>query len=203
MLDRIDRARASDRARAGRRRQLEEALEERPTPKFVQRAAEEDRRLAPRATRSRSKSAPAPSSSSSASFTRVGERCPSRRAAPDRRARRAIAARRPAASPCCRPTKSSELRAEPVVDAAELAARRRSASSPGTASMPSTSSISSSRSSGLAAVAVHLVDEGEDRDAAQAADLEELARLRLDALGGVDQHHGAVGGDRACGRCPR
>ena len=40
----------------------------------------------------------------------------------------------------------------------------------------------------LAPVAVELVDEGEDGDAAHAADLEELAGLRLDALGGVDEH---------------
>ena len=40
--------------------------------------------------------------------------------------------------------------------------------------------------------AVHLVDEGEDRDIAQAADLEELDGLRLHALGRVDEHHGAV-----------
>ena len=40
--------------------------------------------------------------------------------------------------------------------------------------------------------AVHLVDEREDGDVAQAADLEQLDRLRLDALGGVDEHHGAV-----------
>ena len=40
----------------------------------------------------------------------------------------------------------------------------------------------------VAAVAVHLVDEGDDRDVAQPADLEELAGLGLDALGGVDDH---------------
>ena len=52
----------------------------------------------------------------------------------------------------------------------------------------------------VAALAVHLVDEGDDRHVAQAADLEQLARARLDALGGVDHHHrridrgqGAVG----------
>ena len=52
----------------------------------------------------------------------------------------------------------------------------------------------------VAALAVHLVDEGDDRHVAQAADLEQLAGARLDALGGVDHHHrridrgqGAVG----------
>ena len=40
----------------------------------------------------------------------------------------------------------------------------------------------------IAAFAVHLVDEGDDRDVAQAADLEQLQRARLDALGGVDDH---------------
>ena len=43
-------------------------------------------------------------------------------------------------------------------------------------------------------LAVQLVDEGDDRDVAQAADLEQLQRLRLDALGGVQHHDGAVGG---------
>jgi hypothetical protein len=46
----------------------------------------------------------------------------------------------------------------------------------------------------LAAHAVHLVDEGEDGNAAAAADGEELAGLRLHALGAVDQHHRRVGG---------
>jgi hypothetical protein len=44
---------------------------------------------------------------------------------------------------------------------------------------------------GILALAVHLVDEGDDRHVAQAADLEQLAGLRLDALGGVDHHHRA------------
>jgi hypothetical protein len=39
-----------------------------------------------------------------------------------------------------------------------------------------------------AAFPVDLVDESDDRDRAQAADLEQLAGLRLDALGGVDHH---------------
>ncbi len=41
----------------------------------------------------------------------------------------------------------------------------------------------------VAGLAVHLVDEGDDRDVAQAADLEQLSRARLDALRGVDHHH--------------
>jgi hypothetical protein len=53
---------------------------------------------------------------------------------------------------------------------------------------------------GVAALAVHLVDEGDDRDVAQAADLEQLARARLDALGGVDHHdRGVDRGQRAVG----
>ena len=44
----------------------------------------------------------------------------------------------------------------------------------------------------VAALAVHLVDEGQDRDVAQPADLEQLAGARLDALGGVDHHHGGI-----------
>ena len=43
--------------------------------------------------------------------------------------------------------------------------------------------------------AVHLVDEGEDGDVAQTADLEELDGLRLNALRGVNQHDRAVRGD--------
>src|SRR6478752_5037010 len=39
---------------------------------------------------------------------------------------------------------------------------------------------------------VPLVDDRDDRDAAQRADLEELERLRLEPLAGVDQHHGRV-----------
>jgi hypothetical protein len=49
-------------------------------------------------------------------------------------------------------------------------------------------------------LAVHLVDEGDDRHVAQAADLEQLAGARLDALGGVDHHdRGVDGGQRAVG----
>ena len=44
----------------------------------------------------------------------------------------------------------------------------------------------------VARLAVHLVDEGEDRHAAHRTDLEQLARLRLDALGCVDDHDGGV-----------
>ena len=39
---------------------------------------------------------------------------------------------------------------------------------------------------------VPLVDDRDHRDAAQRADLEELERLRLEPLAGVDQHHGGV-----------
>ena len=41
-------------------------------------------------------------------------------------------------------------------------------------------------------LAVHLVDKREDRDMAHGADLEQLARLRLDALAAVDDHDGGV-----------
>ena len=41
----------------------------------------------------------------------------------------------------------------------------------------------------VAAFAIHLVDESDDRNVAQPADLEQLAGARLDALGGVDHHH--------------
>ncbi len=52
----------------------------------------------------------------------------------------------------------------------------------------------------FAAFAIDLVDEGDDGDVAQAADLEQLARLRLYALCRVDHHDGGVdGGQRAIG----
>ena len=44
----------------------------------------------------------------------------------------------------------------------------------------------------VAGLAVHLVDEGEDRDVAQRADLEQLDGLGLNALGGVNDHDGGV-----------
>src|SRR6185295_18352439 len=44
-------------------------------------------------------------------------------------------------------------------------------------------------------LAVDLVDEGDDRDVAQPTDFEQLARLALNPLRGVDHHHGSV--DRA------
>ena len=42
---------------------------------------------------------------------------------------------------------------------------------------------------------VPLVDDGDDRDAAGLADPEQLERLRLQALGGVDEHHRGVDGE--------
>src|SRR5947209_333518 len=52
----------------------------------------------------------------------------------------------------------------------------------------------------VAPLAVELVDEGDDRHVAQAADLEQLAGLGLDPLGGVDDHDGRVhGGQGAVG----
>src|SRR5690606_22669541 len=44
---------------------------------------------------------------------------------------------------------------------------------------------------GVARVAVHLVDEGDDGDVTQPAHLEQLQRSRLDAPGRIDHHHGA------------
>ena len=64
----------------------------------------------------------------------------------------------------------------------------------GAQSIFSTDSISSSSVDGLAHLAVHLVDEGDDRRRAQPADVEQLDRLRLDALGGVDDHDRGVDG---------
>ncbi len=56
------------------------------------------------------------------------------------------------------------------------------------------------RLEGIAALAVDLIDEGDDRHAPQATYFEQLAGLRLDALGGVDHHHRRVHrGQRAIG----
>jgi hypothetical protein len=44
--------------------------------------------------------------------------------------------------------------------------------------------------------AVHLVDESNDRDVAQTADLEQFACARLDALGRIDDHDGRVDGGK-------
>ena len=45
---------------------------------------------------------------------------------------------------------------------------------------------------GVVGLAVHLVDERENRDVAHDANLEELNRLALHTLAGVDDHHGGV-----------
>ena len=44
----------------------------------------------------------------------------------------------------------------------------------------------------IAALAVHLVDEGDDGNVPEAADLEQLSRPRFDALGRVDHHDGGI-----------
>ena len=52
----------------------------------------------------------------------------------------------------------------------------------------------------VAALAIHLVDERDDRDVAQPAHFEQLAGARLDAARGVDHHHRRIdGGERAVG----
>ncbi len=53
---------------------------------------------------------------------------------------------------------------------------------------------------GVAALAVHLVDEGDDGNVAQTTNLEQLSRPRLDAFGGVDHHDSGIDrGQRAIG----
>ena len=44
----------------------------------------------------------------------------------------------------------------------------------------------------VARLAVHLVDECDDGNVTQAADLEQFQRARLDALGGIDDHDGGI-----------
>ena len=76
----------------------------------------------------------------------------------------------------------------------------RSARSPARSRCRSTFSISSSSVQRLAALAVELVDEGDDRRVAQPADLHQLDRPLLDALGAVDDHQRRVDrGQRAVG----
>jgi len=52
----------------------------------------------------------------------------------------------------------------------------------------------------MASRLVHLVDEGQDRDATLAADGEEFLGLRLDTFGAVQHHDGAVHGHE-CAIC--
>ena len=175
-------------------------VEERLDAEVVQRAAEEDRDHARRAELLRGRTrAPAPSSSSTSSRSschavradrvverRIVETADRRPARPTRRA--AVRSKR---STCCcagrrRPGTSGRLPIGQFIGTApmlQLAARSRSSSS-----------------NGSRAGLVELVDEGEDRDVPHAADLEQLARLRLDALRRVEHHHRAVGrGERAVG----
>ena len=49
---------------------------------------------------------------------------------------------------------------------------------------------------GLAHFAVELVNEGDDRRVAHAADIDQLDRLRFDALGRINHHHGGVNGSQ-------
>src|SRR6266511_541835 len=49
---------------------------------------------------------------------------------------------------------------------------------------------------GVARRAIELVDERQDRQPMPSTDLEQLARLLLDAVRGVDDHHHAVGRDQ-------
>ena len=44
----------------------------------------------------------------------------------------------------------------------------------------------------LARFAVHLIDEGDDRNVAHAANFKEFARLALDPLGRIQHHHGGI-----------
>jgi len=56
---------------------------------------------------------------------------------------------------------------------------------------------------GVAAFAIHLVDEGDDGNVAQATHLEQLPRPRFDALGGVDHHDSGIDRGSGSGKCPR
>ena len=158
-----------------------------------------DRRSRPRRRAARARREPSARRRSSS-----GSRTSDRRAA--RRYRRAVLAARGT-------LEQMRLRAMPVVDAVELAARCRSASSPGTASMPSTSSISSSRSSGSRAGRSHLVHEREDRDAraggrprracASAPRCPSPASISITAAVGGGQHAVGVLARSPCGRACR
>ena len=167
------------RSRAARRRRQARRSASRngSTPKLVMRAAEEHRRqlAGEEALRGRTASPAVVQQLDLVAQLRRRRSSPSSLArASGRRGRRPSTGAGCAPSPRCARS-ACTLRVAAVVDARGSSARRRSASSSGSTAMPSTRSISSSSSSGSRAGAVHLVDEGEDRDAAHAADLEQLA----------------------------
>ena len=95
---------------------------------------------------------------------------------------------------------AGEVAGAPVDHAAEVAGDAHRPGDRACGAGRSARSISSSSSSGVAAGPVPLVDEREQREAAVAADLEQLEGLRLDALGGVEHHHrGVDGGEHPVG----
>ena len=149
---------------------------------------------------SASKGLPAVSSSSTSSAgPRASVVGPAPRPARDRPSRISAIGTWRSPPPSSR-SKRSSLRRPAIVDADEAGALRPAASWPGCRGRPAPVSISSIRSNGVLAHAIHLVDEGDDRDAAHPADLEQLDGLRLDPLDAVDQHDGGVGGgQRAVG----
>ena len=103
----------------------------------------------------------------------------------DRRARRAV----------CGALEAMYRSALAIVDAAELvAAAQRPVHRKGADAENALQFVEQLER--IAARPVHLVHEREQRNAALATDGEQLLRLRLDAFGGVDQHHRAVGGEQ-------
>ena len=140
---------------------------------------------------------------------RVEARRRRRRAARSPRAASRSASRR-AARPACGSSRPSTLHRRAALRRARCARRggpacargrrRRGSRGPspigqfiGTRRMPSTVLDLVQQLERLAAGPVQLVDEGEDRDAAHAGRRGTASGLRLDALGAVDEHHGAVG----------
>ena len=143
----------------------------------AQEAGGPSRRPRPRAARPRRAASPAGSSPRSSSS--VGS---------SMTARLATGARNVAAA--CR-SKRSTARCSQVVDALEeVAAADRPGERHGVE--PEHLLDLAHQLEGVARRPIELVHEGDDRGSAHAADMEQLARLRLDALGGVDQHDGAV-----------
>ena len=145
-------------------------------------------RRAGRTPRPRRRASPASSQHGRGRSPRRAARARPGRARPARRHRRAVGAARRCArrgGPCRVGRSQTPLKVDARAQRPVHRDRR---------AMPSTLSSSSSSSSGSRVGPVQLVHEGEDRHAALAADLEELARLALDALAGVDDHDRRVDG---------
>ena len=166
------------------------------TPKLVRAEPKKTGVASPARNALRSSSAPAPSSSVELVERRRPTPRPPRRR-PDRASTTSsgasVAPRATRVKRVNRPSRRSTTpRKSPAMPTGQVTGRRHRGRSVG--------SISSSSSTGSRPGPVPLVDEGEQRQAALAAHLEQLQRLGLDALGRVEHHDRGVGrGQHAVG----